>query len=116
MRWFSSPLHNHTLTFELTTGGTGDGDGVPASSPRPALVVEGCNVQPRSAVQTSDGGVQTTTSYRASLPGVGYAIPAGTSVTWPGHPGPWWVEADPLEYTGTGDLDHTELTLTSIGG
>lgn len=116
MGWFASSLHHDTLTFAISSSGDPDADGVPVSNPAPALTVPGCNVQPVATVQTTDGGVQTVTSYRASLPGTGHAIAPGTPATWLGHDGQWAVDGEPLEYSGTGALDHTEVTITRARG
>lgn len=113
MLGFGSPLHTETLTVSTSSQGGPDADGVPARVEGPSIVLAGCNVQPVSTVQATDGGLHVTTTYRVSAPGVDWQIAAGERVTWR-QPGEWFVVGDPQQFTAV--LPHTEFTISTERG
>ncbi len=112
---FSSPLHAETLTLQRAAQGETDAAGVPIPTPAAPMSLAGCNVQPSGSSETDDDGRQVVTTYRVSAPGIGLGVAAGQVASWR-LPGVWLVEGDPLEFAGTGLLDHTEFLIRRVRG
>lgn len=115
MLGFASSLHRETVTVAAVVQGAPDASGVPVATPAAPVALQGCNVQGQATTQDTDGGLRAVTSYRVSAPGVGHNVAAGAPVTWR-LPGAWFVDGDPIEFTATGALDHTEFVISRVSG